>query len=130
MLHILTWLQLKASFTAIVGVNWNSQCLSLLVSWIRRVILPSLLAGHYRKDVHRKWRTPQSHNFISSGFVTLGRGHTERYSGNHFANTEVALGTPILKRRRWCGGRRLVRDRISGVVPWLLALMTCVASQV
>ncbi|XP_049491316.1 protein shisa-6, partial [Panthera uncia] len=32
--------------------------------------------GHYGKDTHRSGG-PDLHNFISSGFVTLGRGHTK-----------------------------------------------------
>lgn len=35
-----------------------------------------LLAGHYGKDAYRSGG-PDLHNFISSGFVTLGRGHTK-----------------------------------------------------
>lgn len=34
------------------------------------------LAGHYGKDIYRSGG-PDLHNFISSGFVTLGRGHTK-----------------------------------------------------
>lgn len=41
-----------------------------------QVILPRLLAGHYGKDAYRSGGA-DLHNFISSGFVTLGRGHTK-----------------------------------------------------
>lgn len=43
---------------------------------MRQVILPRLLAGHYGKDAYRSGGA-DLHNFISSGFVTLGRGHTK-----------------------------------------------------
>lgn len=51
--------------------------LVLVVSWMRtQVILPHLLAGHYGKDAYRSGGA-DLHNFISSGFVTLGRGHSK-----------------------------------------------------
>ncbi|OPJ89287.1 shisa-6-like protein isoform A [Patagioenas fasciata monilis] len=37
--------------------------------------------GHYGKDIYRSGG-PDLHNFISSGFVTLGRGHTKVSTGN------------------------------------------------
>ncbi|KAG8128901.1 hypothetical protein E2320_015617, partial [Naja naja] len=33
-------------------------------------------SGHYGKDIYRSGG-PDFHNFISSGFVTLGRGHNK-----------------------------------------------------
>ncbi|XP_066442692.1 protein shisa-6 isoform X2 [Eleutherodactylus coqui] len=39
-------------------------------------------AGHYGKDIYRSGG-PDLHNFISSGFVTLGRGHLK---GDHLQN--------------------------------------------
>ncbi|XP_063817050.1 protein shisa-6 isoform X8 [Pseudophryne corroboree] len=40
------------------------------------------IAGHYGKDIYRSGG-PDLHNFISSGFVTLGRGHLK---GEHQQN--------------------------------------------
>ncbi|XP_012509383.1 PREDICTED: protein shisa-6 homolog [Propithecus coquereli] len=41
--------------------------------------------GHYGKDAYRSGG-PDLHNFISSGFVTLGRGHTK---GDHQSNHPI-----------------------------------------
>lgn len=43
---------------------------------------PNTIAGHYGKEIYRSGG-PDLHNFISSGFVTLGRGHLK---GDHQQN--------------------------------------------
>nr|XP_021586991.2 protein shisa-6 [Ictidomys tridecemlineatus] len=55
--------------------------------------------GHYGKDAYRSGG-PDLHNFISSGFVTLGRGHTK---GDHQYNHPIlssATQTPTHEKPR------------------------------
>nr|XP_025861473.1 protein shisa-6 [Vulpes vulpes] len=55
--------------------------------------------GHYGKDAYRSGG-PDLHNFISSGFVTLGRGHTK---GDHQYNHPIlssAAQTPTHEKPR------------------------------
>ncbi|XP_004709399.1 protein shisa-6, partial [Echinops telfairi] len=56
--------------------------------------------GHYGKDAYRGGGGPDLHNFISSGFVTLGRGHTK---GDHQYNHPIlcsATQTPTHEKPR------------------------------
>lgn len=56
-----------------LSFNWKPASRSCM-SWC--AVSHLSLAGHYGKDFYRSGG-PDFHNFISSGFVTLGRGHSK-----------------------------------------------------
>lgn len=84
-IYIYFFSQLPPASDQVAGLNictppllgeMEPQLSAVWVSWMRQIIVLHLLAGHYGKDAYRSGG-PDLHNFISSGFVTLGRGHTK-----------------------------------------------------
>ncbi|KAL3967296.1 type I protein arginine methyltransferase [Sarotherodon galilaeus] len=69
---------------------------------------------HYGKESVRSSGGADLHNFISSGFVTLGRGHqkgTHQHNYNH-----VALGSPTRTPKNAHRSLRRENNRISGIL--------------
>uniref|UniRef100_UPI003AB0FA42 protein shisa-6-like n=1 Tax=Centroberyx gerrardi TaxID=166262 RepID=UPI003AB0FA42 len=82
---------------------------------------------HYGKESVRSSGGPDIHNFISSGFVTLGRGHqkgekhwpvrSQSHHGTHQHNyNHVALGSPTRTPKNAHRSLRRENNRISGIL--------------